>query len=76
MAVAQSLASRPAMPVTIEEGLNMWYQYNRELLREYQRKPFPVVCFDWSEERFHHALDALHQQLGLGLCLARAFLYQ
>jgi hypothetical protein len=65
MAVAQSLASRPAMPVTIEEGLNMWYMYNRELLREYRRKPFPVLCFDWSEERFHHALDRLHAQLAL-----------
>ncbi|HSC76577.1 MAG TPA: sulfotransferase [Pseudomonadales bacterium] len=65
MAVAQSLASRPAMPVSIEEGLNMWYMYNRELLREYQRHAFPIVCFDWSEEHFHRALDVLHAQLGL-----------
>ena len=46
MAVAQSLASRPAMPVSIEEGLDMWYMYNTELLREFRRNPFPVLCFD------------------------------
>lgn len=65
MAVAQSLASRPALPVTIREGLQMWYIYNRELLRQYRRKPFPILCFDWDEETFHHRLDQLHQQLGL-----------
>jgi hypothetical protein len=65
LAVAQSLASRPAMPVSIEEGLDMLYRYNRELLREHERQPFPVLCFDWSEERFHRALDNLHAQLGL-----------
>ncbi len=65
MAVAQSLASRPALPVTIEEGLQMWYNYNRELLKQYRRQAFPIVCFDWSEEKFHHRLDELHQQLGL-----------
>lgn len=65
MAVAQSLASRPALPVTVEEGLQMWYIYNRELLRQYRRHPFPVLCFDWSEDRFHQQLDTLHRDLGL-----------
>lgn len=65
MAVAQSLASRPALPVTVEEGLQMWYTYNRELLRQYRRHPFPVLCFDWSEEKFHLRLEHLHHELGL-----------
>lgn len=65
LAVAQSLASRPAMPVSIEEGLAMWYVYNKKLLQVYQRKSFPVLCFDWSEERFHRALDMLHAHIGL-----------
>ncbi len=65
MAVAQSLASRPAMPVTIEEGLAMWYLYNLRLLRLHRECAFPVLCFDWSEARFHRALDRLHAQLGL-----------
>lgn len=65
MAVAQSLASRPALPVTVEEGLQMWYIYNRELLRQYRRHPFPVLCFDWSEDKFHQQLNILHRDLGL-----------
>jgi hypothetical protein len=65
MAVAQSLASRPALPVTVEEGLQMWYIYNRELLRQHRRQPFPLLCFDWGEARFHQALETVHQQLGL-----------
>jgi hypothetical protein len=65
LAVAQSLASRPAMPVTIEEGLAMWQVYNSRLLQAYQRAPFPILCFDWSEERFHRTLDVLHARIGL-----------
>lgn len=65
LAVAQSLASRPALPVTVEEGLRMWYEYNTRLLQQFKRRPFPIVCFDWHEEKFHKRLDDLHQQLGL-----------
>ena len=43
----------------------MWYMYNTELLREFRRNPFPVLCFDWSEEYFHSTLDVLHKQLAL-----------
>lgn len=65
MAVAQSLHNRRALPVSIEEGLQMWYNYNRELLRQHRRHPFPILCFDWTEEKFHKRLDKLHKQLGL-----------
>ena len=65
MAVAQSLNSRPALPISLEQGLAMWLAYNRALLREYQQKPFPLFCFDWSEEEFHHKLNHLHTELKL-----------
>ena len=65
MAVAKSLASRPALPVTVEEGLQMWYEYNTQLIRQYAKKSFPLLCFDWSEEKFHRRLDNLHQFIGL-----------
>jgi hypothetical protein len=44
-AVAQSLASRPAMPVSIEEGLAMWYVYNKKLLQAHQKKTVSRVVF-------------------------------
>jgi hypothetical protein len=65
MAVAQSLNSRPALPISIEQGLQMWLAYNQALLKEHEQNPFPLFCFDWDEEIFHHKLDALHAQLRL-----------
>lgn len=65
MAVAQSLNSRPALPISIEQGLQMWRDYNQALLRQYREKPFPLFCFDWSEESFHEQLNHLHSQLHL-----------
>lgn len=64
-AVVKSLCSRPALPVTEEEALRMWYQYNSALLQQYRRKPFPLLCFDWSEEQLHQRLEQLHRELGL-----------
>jgi len=65
MAVAQSLNSRPALPISIEQGLHMWLAYNQQLLKKYEQQPFPLLCFDWSEEEFHTKLDHLHTQLNL-----------
>jgi len=65
MAVAQSLNSRPALPISIEQGLQMWLAYNRALLKEYEQKPFPLFCFDWNEDEFHHKLNVLHADLKL-----------
>ena len=65
MGGVKSLCSRPALPVTEEEALTMWQQYNTQLLKQYQRNAFPLLCFDWSEERFHQRLAKLHVELGL-----------
>lgn len=65
MAVAQSLNSRPALPISIEQGLNMWYAYNSELLKQYEQQAFPLFCFDWPEDEFHSKLNTLHEDLQL-----------
>jgi len=65
LAVAHSLNSRPALPISIEEGFAMWLAYNRALLKQYEEKPFPLFCFDWSEDEFHLKLNHLHTQLKL-----------
>lgn len=65
MAVARSLNSRPALPISIEQGLQMWLMYNQQLLKQYQRHPFPLFCFDWNEDEFHTRLNQLHTQLQL-----------
>jgi len=65
LAVAQSLNSRPALPISIEQGLQIWLRYNQQLLRKYEHRPFPLLCFDWSEDEFHSKLNDLHVQLHL-----------
>ena len=66
LAVAASLGYRQgSADMPEQKGLELWLAYNRKLLEEYKRDPFPVLCFDWSEEEFHEKLALLHQQLGL-----------
>lgn len=61
--VAQSLQKRSDMPW--EEALALWYVYNRILLKEYQKKSFPILCFDEEEDVFHQKLDEVVEQFGL-----------
>ena len=62
-AVANSLQKRSDMPA--EQALGLWFAYNRVLLREYKKKPFPILCFDESEEVFHEKLNFVVQSLEL-----------
>ena len=62
VAVAQSLHNRSGMPH--EQGLALWYQYNRRLLRFYRQQTFPLLCFDESEGLFREKLRAVLSQLG------------
>ncbi len=62
-AVAQSLQRRSDMPR--EQAISLWYAYNRVLLRECSRNPFPILCFDEDEEIFQQKLDQVVRSLGL-----------
>jgi hypothetical protein len=65
LAVAASLDRRSAGGMTRKEALELWYQYNKRLLKEYQKAPFPLLSFDWEEERFHQRLNEILVDLGL-----------
>jgi hypothetical protein len=66
LAVAASLGYRHGTSALPEEkSLELWYIYNRKLLEEYKRSPFPVLCFDWEEQQFHDKLAVVQEQLGL-----------
>jgi len=62
-AVAQSLKMRGDMPA--DQALALWYTYNHALLKEFQRKPFPILCFDQEEAVFQQKIDKLADTLGL-----------
>ena len=63
MNVAQSLKNRSGMP--IEDGLRLWYQYNRRLYWHYRQHRFPVLCFDDEESFFKGKLKNILTQQGL-----------
>lgn len=64
LAVTQSLRKRdPSM--TEKHCLSLWLRYNHELYRQYKKSPFPLLCFDWEEEQFHHSMNRVIQQLNL-----------
>lgn len=70
LSVWSSLNSRWATEK--EQALAMWLHYNKRLLVEYEKKPFPLLCFDWDDlvlhKRFFGVCEALklstnqHQQ--------------
>lgn len=66
--VAQSLASRPSMPITPEQGIRLWSAYNRELLRIAQKHPVEFIHFDGdslADGRYFKRLQALCEWLDL-----------
>ncbi len=76
LAVAASLGYRHgATALPEQKSLELWYAYNRKLLKEYQRSPFPILCFDWEERLFHDRLALVQQQLGLAAVADDAHFY-
>lgn len=45
--VAQSLARRSDQ-FTLDDGLQLWLDYNSKLLNQLQQQPFPLISFDYS----------------------------
>ncbi|MCG3169454.1 MAG: hypothetical protein CALGDGBN_00972 [Pseudomonadales bacterium] len=56
--VALSLYFREPDTQGIGAGLALWLDYNRRLLAEYRRAPFPLLCFDLPRDEFVSRLDA------------------
>lgn len=66
IAVAASLGYRDGRNVLSEQqGLDIWFAYNSRLLEEYKRQPFPLLCFDGSEQEFNDKMAVVQRQLGL-----------
>ncbi len=62
--VAKSLFAREALPQ--HQALALWSSYNQRLIDLYQRRPFPVVCFDAAAETLRRSCASLLVRLGLG----------
>lgn len=62
-AVARSLYSRSKFPR--DRALELWYRYNRELLRQQRKHRFPILCFDDDATVFQQRVVALAHWLRL-----------
>lgn len=62
--VAKSLAARSGMRA--ERALALWRIYNQKLVEAWERKPFPLVCFDSGPREYLDAIERAASHLGLG----------
>jgi len=72
-AVATSLYTRSEMPR--EQALHLWYSYNRLLLKEYRRRPFPLLRFDQGEAQLLDNICRVAGKLGLDSATAATGFY-
>ncbi len=63
VSVVESLAGRGGFPR--DRALDLWLAYNRRLLAEHDRAPFPVVSFDADSDEFTTAVNEVILELGL-----------
>ncbi len=63
IAVAHSLRVRNGL--SSEKAMSLWNHYNCLLLDEYDRRPFPLICFDWQEHILHEKINEIVTTLGL-----------
>lgn len=61
--VAASLRHRNGMDVGAAQRL--WLEYNERLLRAWERKPFPLLNFDWDNDKYRERLRTLASKLKL-----------
>lgn len=61
--VARSLWRRNTMP--FDRAVDLWIHYNARLLREWERRPFPLLSFDLDGDAFHSALNRALPEIGL-----------
>lgn len=64
IAVANSLNKRGKIPINI--GVSLWYKYNKCLIKEVKKGNFPLLCFDWEEEKLRSKLNNAAIELNLG----------
>lgn len=61
-AVVKSLEKRSSK--TRDESLKLWYAYNRILIREYRKSPFPILNFDDDEAVLDEKIFRVANKMG------------
>lgn len=69
--VALSLKRRNKFP--LQQGLDLWVRYNRELLKEYNRAPFPIIEFKSNKMEMLNNIRRLFLKLNLASDVNKTF---
>jgi hypothetical protein len=74
-AVAESLRRRSGGKMAAAATLRLWGHYNQALYDAWRRERFPLLCFDWEEQRLLEGLARVANRLGLADGSAAATFY-
>ncbi len=50
--------------ISISNGLELWYNYNKKIFEYHEQEPFPLICFDSNTSDYLDQLDLLLNYLG------------
>ena len=64
-AVAESLRRRSGGHMGLSSAMALWGHYNQLLYDAWRREQFPLLCFDWEEQRFLKGLADVAKSLAL-----------
>jgi hypothetical protein len=48
-----------------KKSFDLWLDYNRRLLDNYNRKEFPIISFDWDRDKYLNIVTHLARSIGL-----------
>lgn len=61
--VAVSLLVRPFVSIPLRRGLQLWLDYNRRLLAQWEKHPFPLISFDLQPKNYTQRLKQIIGEL-------------
>ena len=61
LSVSKSL--NKAWGTTIDEGLELWYNYNSKIMEYFKQSPFPIICFDSPHDEYLNTILRLSKYL-------------
>lgn len=59
LSVAQSLNNRASFSIDINTGLQLWANYNKQLIQFYKINPFPLISFDLAAKEYTEKLKQI-----------------
>ena len=65
VAVAESVSRRSGGRIRLESAMRLWLHYNHILYRAWKQEHFPILCFDWDQQRFGEQLQLVLDMLAL-----------